>query len=223
MLSSNIAVTGGNGLLSTELKKINNDLTLFSKEKVDVRNPLTFYHLDDFDCVLHTAAKIDVSKVKGNETDFIETNIIGTANLSNYCLRKNKRLIYISTDYVYNGSGNHKEDEPILPYNIYAWSKLGGEASVRFLENHLIIRTSFGPNKFPYETAFDNLYTSKDYVDKIAPLINKVIQTDIKGVINVGNHRKSVYEWASDRNSIDIGKLEVSKDFSMNLDKLNNL
>jgi dTDP-4-dehydrorhamnose reductase len=218
-----IAVTGGGGLLSTELKKINKDLTLLKKNDVDVRKSSSFHLLENFNVIVHTAAKTVNSQVKGNEIDFIKTNIIGTANLVNYCLRTGKRLIYISTDYVYSGNGNHKEDEPLLPYNLYSWSKLGGEASVRFLDDYLIIRTSFGPSKFPYKTAFDNLYTSKDYVDEIAPLINKVIQSDIKGTINIGTDRKSVYEWANKRNTVKRGKLDIIKDFSMNLDKLNNI
>ena len=218
-----IAVTGGNGLLATELGRINPSLELLGKDIVDVTKPDTFHKLNKFDTILHPAAKIDVSKIKGNEVEFIDVNIVGTANLSKYCLHNNKRLIYISTDYVYGGTGNHKEDGPVLPYNLYSWSKLGGESSVRFVKDHLIIRTSFGPDEFPYEYAYENLYTSKDYVDVIAPLINKVVMSDLVGTINVGNKKKSVYDWASKRNEVKRGKLEQDVDFSLNLDKFNSI
>ena len=220
-----IAVLGGDGLLAKELKKVNPNITLFTKKEIDVRDPKTFNRLDLYDVIIHTAALIDNDKVKSNEIDFIETNIIGTSNISNYCLYMNKRLIYISTDYVYEGIGNHSETDPIKPYNLYAWSKLGGECSVRFVPNHVIIRTSFGKSEFPYESGFDNLHTSKDYVDVIAPLILDVTESfDFRGVINVGTDRKSIYEYAIERNpSVKKSSLDIPIDFSLNTKKMDEL
>jgi len=221
----NIAVLGGSGLLATELKKVDEDLKLLKKSEVDIRRIDTFKHLDLYDTIIHTAALIDNTQVKGNEIDFIDTNIIGTANIANYCTYNNKRLIYISTDYVYEGNGMHHESDPVHPYNLYAWSKLGGECSVRFVPNHVIIRTSFGSNEFPYESAYDNLYTSKDYVDVIAPLIMKVIQNkEFRGVINVGTDKKSIYEYATERNP-DVKKIQLGQsiDFSLNTTKFKRL
>ena len=55
-------------------------------------------------------------------------------------VQKNVKLIYFSTNYVYPGTkGNYKETEPVLPVNNYAWSKLGGEASVPY-KNSLILK-----------------------------------------------------------------------------------
>lgn len=220
-----IAVLGGGGLLSKELKKVDSELKLFTKEEVDVRNPNTFKYLDLYDTIIHTAALIDNTQVKNNESDFIRTNIIGTANIANYCLFMGKRLIYISTDYVYHGEGPHSENEPLYPYNLYAWSKLGGECSVRFVPNHVIIRTSFGKTEFPYENGFDNLFTSKDYVDVIAPLIMDVVNDpDFVGVINVGTDRKTVYEYAIQRNpEVKKDSLPESVDFSLDLTKFQRL
>ena len=57
----------------------------------------------------------------------ISTNIIGTSNVVLACMESNVKLVYISTDYVYPGTdGNYKEEDPLLPVNLYAWSKLGG-------------------------------------------------------------------------------------------------
>lgn len=217
-----IAITGGEGLLATELGRVDNTLIGFSKSQVDVRIPSTFSNLDPYDCILHTAALKDVTQVEGNETHFISTNIIGTANLSNYCIETGKMLVYISTDYVYPGAGSHKETDNLNPFNIYAWSKLGGECSVKFVKDHLIIRTSFGSSKNNYSYAFDNFYTSKDYVDIIAPLILKAIKSNVRGVINIGTERKSVFDWVSRRSNVKPGK-GISKDFSLNLNKLDTL
>ena len=57
----------------------------------------------------------------------ISTNIIGTSNIVNLCYKYKIKLIYFSTNYVYpSKKGNYKEDDPVLPINNYAWSKLGG-------------------------------------------------------------------------------------------------
>lgn len=220
-----VAVLGGSGLLAKELHKVDSDIKLFTKEEVDITKPKTFNKLDLYDTIIHTAALIDNTKVIGNEKDFVTTNIIGTANIVNYCLYMGKRLIYISTDYVYEGYGNHTENDSVHPYNLYAWSKLGGECSVRFVPNHVIIRTSFGTTEFPYESGFDNLFTSKDYVDVIAPLIMDVVNDhEFRGVINVGTDRKSVYECAIKRNpDVKKSSLGESIDFSLNTTKLQRL
>jgi dTDP-4-dehydrorhamnose reductase len=213
-----IAITGGDGLLSTEILKLDNSFVGFDKKTLNVFDYNSFSVLNNFDVILHTAALKDVTKIPGNEINFIKTNIIGTANISNYCLKHNKKLVYISTDYVYRGEGNHKETDSVYPFNNYAWSKLGGECSVRFLKNSLIIRTSFGPSIFPYKKAFTNFYTSKDYVDIIAPLIIKAIKNNLQGVINIGTKRKSIFTWANQRNKISKSK-GIEKDFSLNTEK----
>lgn len=221
-----IAIIGGGGLLAKEIYKNDPENTqLFTKKQVDIRNIYTFGVLDTYDIIIHTAALIDNTKIKGNEVDFIDTNIVGTANLAKYCILYDKRLVYISTDYVYDGDGPHFEEEPVKPYNLYAWSKLGGETSVKFVPNHSIIRTSFGKSVFPYDKAFENQYVSKDYVDIIAPLVLKVAKNmNSVGVINVGTEKKSVFDYAIKRNpDILPDRLEKDKDFTLNLDKLNNI
>jgi len=103
----------------------------------------------------------------------------------------------VSTDYVFSGEkGNYKEGDSLLPVNKYAWSKLGGECAVRMYDNSVIIRTSFGPNEFPYEKAFDDQWTSRESVTVIAKMILKIIESDYRGTIHVGGKRKSVYEYA---------------------------
>ena len=221
-MDNKIAITGGEGLLSSELLKLSSSLIGFSKHQVNICDPTTFSLLDSFNTIIHTAALTNINKVQGNEIDFINTNIVGTANLSNYCIKHNKTLVYISTDYVYPGTGNHYESDAVFPFNVYAWSKLGGECSVKFVKEHLIIRTSFGASNSLYNKAFTNFYTSKDYVDIIAPLILKTINSGSRGIINVGTQRKSVFEWLNQRNNILPG-IGPEKDYSLNLDKLNKI
>ena len=160
---------------------------------------------------------IDNRKIEKEPIEGILNNIIGTANVSIQCTKFNSRMVYISTDYVYKGSkGNYSEENEVLPFNMYAWTKLGGECSVKCVPNHLIIRTSFGSDKFPYDIAFENQYTSKDYVSVIAPMIYKAATSDMTGILNIGTQRKSMYEYAIQKNP-NITKIETEyQDHSLN-------
>lgn len=196
-------ILGGTGLLGSELKKINDDLICVGSNACNIceMDDLAYIiNLHEPDLVILCAAELNNSPV----LPLISTNIIGTANVATACLIKGIRIVYISTDYVYKSDlGNYKESDPVLPFNDYAWSKLGGECSVRMVPDHLIIRTSFGPNEFPYEYAYNNKWTSKDYVDIIAPMILKAAKSYLTGIINIGTESKTIYDLANQRNQVD--------------------
>ena len=79
----------------------------------------------------------------------IELNIIGTANVTKVCSELNIKLIYFSTNYVYPGvKGNYSENDNLFPVNNYAWSKLGGECSVKLYKNSLIVRVCMTEKPF---------------------------------------------------------------------------
>jgi hypothetical protein len=215
-----IVIIGGTGLLGKELSKnentipLNSEFDLFDfkklKELLDIKKP---------EIIINCAA-IKSEKVDENPIDAINLNIIGSANISKYCIENNIRLVYISTDYVYPGdTGNFKEDDNINPKNNYAWTKIGGESSTKLVKDHLIIRTSFGSSKFAYDYAFTNLYTSKDYVDIIAPMIFKASTSSVKGTINIGTEKKSIFDYAKRRNNISPSKMIKDMDFTLNLQR----
>ena len=195
-----ILVLGGYGMLGTALKEIDQNLVLTGKKALDIRDfSLVNTYLSTWKpgIVILCAAITDTKNKQG----LIETNIQGTANVALGCLIHGIRLVYISTDYVYSGVlGNHKESDPLLPSNNYSWSKLGGECSARMVDNHLIIRTSFGSSEFPYEYAYNNMWTSKDYVDVIAPMILEASKSDLTGIINIGTEKKTMLNYARRRN-----------------------
>lgn len=218
----NIVVTGKSGLLSNQLKSLDPSITCLSKEEYDITDMsiVDKLHALQPSIIIHAGAVTDSNIVNTNKTHAINTNIIGTAHIANYCIDTNTRLVYISTDYIYEGTkGNYKETDTILPYNNYAWTKLGGECSVQLVPNHVIIRTSFGNPKFPYDAAWDNLIVSKDYVDVIAPKILKVATSDLTGIVNVGTEPKSMFSYASQRNQISKQVLPKSLNFSLNTDR----
>lgn len=197
---SRILITGGAGLLGTELQKLGHEIIAPTKEQSDITSlPMVAQVIGDCkpDIMIHAAAIKDNRFIEKNPISAIHTNIVGTANVASICIARNIRLVYISTDYIYEGDrGNYKETDPIKPFNLYAWTKLGGECSVVAVPNHLIIRTSFGAKEFPYTEAFTDKWTSKDYVSVIAPMILEAALSPLTGVLNIGTDRKTLYQFA---------------------------
>jgi dTDP-4-dehydrorhamnose reductase len=154
----------------------------------------------------------------------IDLNIIGTANIVKLCNLFKIKLVYFSTNYVYPGkTGNYKETSKLLPFNNYAWSKLGGETSVHLYKNSLILRLCMTDFPFTHKKAIKGATTSfvfnKD-VSKIIPFL-----LDEFGIINVGGKRKDIYEFAKKYNnkikSINYTKIKnFPKDSSLNSQKL---
>ncbi|MFA5243701.1 MAG: sugar nucleotide-binding protein [Pedobacter sp.] len=225
-----IVLFGGSGILGTEMQK-HYDLNYPSRAEVNITNMsdiLIYLKSIRPDVVINGAAVTDNRIVEKNPISAIDTNIIGSANLAIACLSLNIRYVYISTDYVYPGDhGNYQESDPIMPFNLYSWTKLGGECSAVAVKNHLIIRTSFGANTFPYKEAFTDKWTSKDYVDQIAPLIYEASISPLTGVLNLGTERKTLYDHASERTEVSPVKISDTNfatpyDTSLNLQRWQN-
>lgn len=224
-----ILITGGSGLLGRELLKINNTLISPVHKELDITDRENVYrYIDNVqpDIILHCAALLDNRIMEKQAEKAIETNIIGTSNIAMACIKNNIRLVYLSTDYVYKGDrGNYKEDDEIFPFNIYSWFKLGGECSVKGVKNHLILRVSFGKSDFPYKVSFVDKWSSKDYVDRIAPMILEAALSPLTGVLNLGTERKTLFDHAKERNK-DVKGIKLSEsafstpyDTSLNLQK----
>lgn len=235
MNRSRIIFTGGSGLLGSEFRKILPDIKYpFSKEfnVTNYSQMKQYVESNGCDLVIHAAAMTSPPIVDKEPLKALEINIVGTSNVVKLCMEFDVRLIYISTDYVFRGDkGDYKEDDSVFPVNKYAWSKLGGECVVRMYDKSLIVRTTFGPDVFPYQKAFVDQWTSRESASVIAEKINKLIDKNITGVIHVGGKRKTVFEYAKSLDETrDIGKLSVNDvpfsvpvDTSLNCDKYNEL
>lgn len=221
-----ILLTGGSGNLGKELIKINPDISAPNSKILDIRSADSLYHFfskNSFDIVIHAAAMTDTVKCETKISDCISTNIIGTANLMLMQSIYNFKLIYISTDYVFDGKhGYYKTSHPINPISNYAKSKASAELAVRMNENNLIIRTSFFPLEFKHKAAFVDQYTTKDFVDIIAPIIYKEIISGKSGIIHVGTKRDSIYNKVKERypkikkiSIMDITSVSIPKDTSL--------
>jgi len=221
-----VLLIGGSGLLGKELQAINRDMECPTRIGFDITEPLSAWsNIQDFDIVINAAAFKDNRSIELDPRTAIETNIIGAARLSLACYENNIRYVYISTDYIYPGDrGNYHETDPILPANIYAWTKLGGECSAKAVKNHLIVRTTFGPSQFEYKQAFTDKWTSKDYVEVIAPMIMEAALSPLTGILNIGTERKTLYDHAIKKNKVKGVRLGDSSfttpyDTSFNLQK----
>ena len=230
-----IVVTGGSGRFGEHLKKIKSNHKLFFPNKKDL-NILKPKSIEAYlknkkaDIVIHLAGlsrPMDIHNKKIEKS--IELNIIGTANVTKICSKKNVKLIYFSTNYVYPGTkGNYKETEPVLPVNNYAWSKLGGEASVQLYKNSLILRVSMTERPFVHDKAFANVKTSFMYHDEVSKVLFRLLNK--KGIINLGGKTQFIFEFAK-KDKKDVQKIFLKKeddlgmpfDSSINIDKLNKI
>ena len=139
------------------------------------------------------------------------------------CLENKVRLVYTSTDYNYQGKGPHKEEEPLLPPYNFGWSKLGGECAVIICPNSLALRLSFGPAPFPWSKVYQGQYTSKLYVDEIAPIVLMAVKSSATGILNLGGPRMTLEAFAK-RTKPEIETMErpswMPEDVSLDIRKM---
>lgn len=209
-----VIFTGGSGLLGSEFKRILPNLYYPSSGEFDVTDYAgmeAWLDSKDIAMIVHAAAFTSPPKVDQNLTQALDVNIIGTANMVKLCSKHGIKLVYISTDYVFWGDqGHYREEDQLYPVNKYAWSKLGGECAVRLYDNSLIVRTTFGPNVFPFEKAFVDQWTSRESVQVIAEMIAALLDKDITGTIHVGGDRKTVFAYAKGLDPLkEIGELFI--------------
>ena len=210
-----IVVTGGSGRFAQSLKKTKSKYKFIypTKKLLDITNVKSIKKIlnkEKPQSVLHLAGLSRPMSI--HEKDIIKSinlNIIGTANLVKVCSELKIKLIYFSTSYVYSGNkGNYREKDPVLPWNNYAWSKLGGESSVQMYKNSLILRVCMTERPFIHKKAFANVKVNFIFHDELAKLIVKLFKK--KGIINVGGPAKTVYDFAKKYNK-KIKKIYIRK------------
>ncbi len=230
-----IIITGGTGRFGKVLRryKTNHQLIYPSKKELDILN---VKKIDEYlakkkpDILIHLAGLSRPMKIhETNISKSIDLNIIGTANIVKACNKKNIKIIYFSTNYVYPGQkGNYKELDSLLPVNNYAWSKLGGESSVQLYKNSLILRVCMTEKPFIHSKAFANVKTNFIYHDKIVPMLFKLLNK--KGIINLGGKSQSIFNFAK-KEKIKVKKIYLKKknnlgipfNSTMNLTKLKKI
>ena len=196
-----IVVTGGSGRFAKTLKKIKCKYNFIYPEKTqlnicDLNSIRKYLKTTKPQSVLHLAGlSRPMIEHKKNIYKSINLNIIGTANLVNICSELKIKLIYFSTSYVYPGTkGNYNERDGVLPWNNYAWSKLGGECAVQMYKNSLILRICMTEKPFVHKKAFANVKLNFIFHDELAKIIIRILEK--RGTINVGGPTKTAYNFA---------------------------
>jgi dTDP-4-dehydrorhamnose reductase len=150
----NILVTGSNGQLGSEIKRIASrsnhyNYTFVDVEEMDLSNDdaiFRFFSGKDFDFIINCAAYTAVDRAEEESELSYRVNANAVNTLITICLERKIRLIHISTDYVFDGNGNKPiaEDAAVNPLSVYGKSKHEGEKCVlTSLPDAYVVRTSW--------------------------------------------------------------------------------
>lgn len=169
-----ILITGATGQLGSELRNLldernvaydafdSHGLDITDEEtvmkKVEELQPKVIYH-----CAAYTAVDNAEDQYKAANWQVNET---GTQNIAQAAKKVGALLVYVSTDYVFDGTnpGEYKEDDPTNPKNEYGKAKLAGEEIVKqTLDNYYIVRTSWVFGKYGRNFVYTMLRLAKDY------------------------------------------------------------
>jgi dTDP-4-dehydrorhamnose reductase len=231
-MKKKILVTGGDGRFAKVLKEKNKilDLKFLSKKELNILNEKSIEKaIKKYKpiIILHCAALSRPMSIHDKDINkSININIIGTANIVKICEKKNVKLIYFSTGYVYPCiKGNYKETDPVKPFNNYGYSKLGGECAVQMYKNSLILRITMTEKPFVHQKGYTNLYSNYIFQEEVVKILPKII--DKFGIINIGGKTRSVYSFGKIHNSKIVKLKCVDKKIplkqTMNLKKLNKI
>lgn len=151
--SIKVLVTGVNGQLGhdvvSRLTNLGIEVVGVDKDDFDICNKKqTENYISKVrpDVIVHCAAYTSVDKAEDDKEKCYLVNVEGTRNIAEICSRINAKMVYISTDYVFNGMGTeaHLESSNTYPINYYGYTKAEGERIVQSLiEKHFIVRTSW--------------------------------------------------------------------------------
>lgn len=145
-----ILIIGADGQLGTDLCKVipKEERVPLTIRNIDVTNrEQTFAVIKKFSpqIVINTAAYHRVDDCEDHEMEAFAVNAVGAKHVAEACREIDAALVYISTDYVFDGEKGtpYAETDPPNPQSVYAISKLAGEQCVKcILEKYFIVRSS---------------------------------------------------------------------------------
>lgn len=214
-----ILVTGANGQLGfdviKELNKRNIKCLGIDKEELDITDSNA---VNDYvtklnpNCIIHCAAYTAVDKAEDESEICYKVNVEGTENIAKACKKVNAKMIYISTDYVFDGQGDtpFEIDGNINPLSVYGKTKYEGELKVKEnLDKYFIVRISwvFGLNGNNFVKTMLRLGKEKEslnvvcdqigsptYTADLAPLLCNLALSEKYGMYHATN--EGICSWA---------------------------
>jgi dTDP-4-dehydrorhamnose reductase len=251
-----IGITGASGMLGTALlSQISKSQEVFATSRnVGIQNKnikwdcfdlTNFKFLERWldkikpNLVIHCAAIVDVNFCEENLDLATALHVKTTKLITKYINFYNGRLIYISTDSVFDGNkkNSYKETDIVNPLNIYAKTKLQGEKFVQSISNGLVLRTSIiGLRQNRYNSfaewilqkliqdssldLFHDVYFSPISVQELSVIIDKIIQKPIYGLYHCGSS-DSISKYEFGKKMSEIFQLSDSKINKVSIDSLN--
>jgi GDP-4-dehydro-6-deoxy-D-mannose reductase len=248
-----VLLTGANGFLGKALcNKLEGkyDLILLDRSKGDITNPSIFTNIENVDHVFHLAARTFVPDSWNETPEFLQSNLIGTTNVLEFCKRSKASLTFVSS-YVYGKPENLPilENARIKPNNPYALSKFLCEQVCEFYSDYhnidiCVIRpfNIFGPgqsvqflipkiiNLIKSRQAIElfDLSPKRDYIfiDDVVDALAKTLELRLPGynVFNIGSGKSlSVKEVVDCIQTISGTTLEVISKEKYRKEELDNV
>ncbi|SJZ84513.1 dTDP-4-dehydrorhamnose reductase [Anaerorhabdus furcosa] len=219
-----ILITGSNGLLATDisecLKSTKHEIFALAKSEFDITNKDSIQDKANSikpDIIIHCAAYTKVDQSELEKEKAYRINVEGTKNIVDICLLLNIPLIFFSTDYVFDGSGNKpwKENDSTSPCNYYGYTKLLAEQIIQSeLKKYFILRISwlFGNNGISFVTkiiklvqehkeltVIDDQIGSPTYTVDVANIVQKMLESEKYGIYHcVNSGYCSWYDFATE-------------------------
>lgn len=231
MQSKRILVTGANGQLGSEMRKLGsvspNEYIFTDVQELDITNKeavMSFVEQNGVNIIVNCAAYTNVDKAEDDEATAELINATAVGNLAEAAKAVDGTLIHVSTDYVFGADGNtpRSEDMPTNPLGVYGRTKLSGEQAIQEVgAKAIIIRTAwlyseFGNNflktmlrltaeKESLNVVFDQVGTPT-YAGDLALVIFSIIEGNLyagnEGVYHFSN--EGVCSWYDFANEIAI-------------------
>ena len=188
--------------------------------RIDLSDPNQYWILEkipDVSLIVHTAALGNVDECETKREKCYRVNTVATRLVTSLAKEKDSFLVYISTDYVFDGErGLYRETDPPRPVNYYGLTKLlGEEAVISGMDSNqfLVVRTSAvygtGPGRPNFGKtiveklgrgekikAFIDQYLSPTYNTLLAKIVVEMIERGLNGVYHVAGPRMSRYMFA---------------------------
>jgi dTDP-4-dehydrorhamnose reductase len=232
-----VLITGASGLLGRALLKeaARSNVTavaVYNRHAVDGGFPMNITKYDEVettlrqvapDFVIHAAAFTDVDACESEPQRAWEVNALGTKHVAQACDKQGAKMVYISTDYVFDGeNGPYSEADPTHPINVYGESKLAGERFAMGHSNNAVARVCvlYGPDKPNFVTWVINAlrtstpinvvsdqFNTPTYVGSCARALLRLCELDLCGVYHVSG-REQISRYAFARAIADVFALD---------------
>jgi dTDP-4-dehydrorhamnose reductase len=210
-----LMITGHTGLLGSKILA-QSGFQNYPERRIDITTPEIVHYIEKVapDIVIHCAAFTNVDLCETQREKAWLINVTGTEHVVTACTTIHAKLVYISTDFVFDGTGTmYTEEDSPNPINHYGKTKLEGEKIVQEMDDYIIARTSvlYGwhhrlnfvtwvlnqlQNKNHMRIVTDQ-YTCPTLADNLAEVVLELCEKDVRGLYHVtGTERISRYDFA---------------------------